>query len=216
MRFMLLLIMYFHLFSLDMIDGTVTVLNSELLDRETNPEMTIQILAKDPSKSTSVPLNITILDENDNAPRFIKKVYTATIVDNIPYYPDPSPIIQLLAEDVDIDINGQLFFYIIDGNEDGFFEIDNFRGIIYPNTSFVGQNGKKFELRVQVFDMGGQEQVWRDPDEAIIAISVENVNTHKPEWSEVPPPNETIELMEEESIPYVILKINANDRDMDR
>ena len=80
-----------------MIDGTVTVLNSELLDRETNPEMTIQILAKDPSKSTSVPLNITILDENDNAPRFIKKVYTATIVDNIPYYPDPSPIIQLLG-----------------------------------------------------------------------------------------------------------------------
>ena len=89
--------MYFHFFSLDMIDGTVTVLNSELLDRETNPEMTIQILAKDPSKSTSVPLNITILDENDNAPRFIKKVYTATIVDNIPYYPDPSPIIQLLG-----------------------------------------------------------------------------------------------------------------------
>ena len=52
-------------FTIDMIDGTVTVLNSEFLDRETNPEMTVQILAKDTTKSTSVPLNITILDEND-------------------------------------------------------------------------------------------------------------------------------------------------------
>ena len=148
-----------------------------------------------------------------SAPRFIKKVYAATIVDNIPYYPDPSPIIQLLAEDDDIGTNGELYFYIVQGNELGQFFIDNKKGIIYPNTSFVGQNGAKFELTVQVFDMAGQFQAWTNPDEAIIAISVENVNTHKPEWFPDPPPDETIELMEEEDISnYVILKVNARDR----
>ena len=40
------------------------------------------------------------------------------------------------------------------------------------------------------------------------------VNTHQPEWFPDPPPNETIELLEEEDISnYVILKVNARDRD---
>ena len=102
------------------------------------------------------------------------------------------------------------------GNELGQFNIDNARGIIYPNTSFVGQQGAKFELTVRVYDMAGSVQAWQDPDQAIIAIFVENVNTHKPEWFPDPPPNETIELLEEEDISnYVILKVNARDRDRD-
>ena len=48
-----------------------------------------------------------------------------------------------------------------------------------------------FELDVQVFDEAridaetGQVQAvqrWEQPDQAIIKISVENVNTHQPEW----------------------------------
>ena len=64
-------------FAIDPNDGTVTVVNSQILDRESNPEITLQLIAKDVapnSRTTSVPLNITITDENDNPPRFIKKV----------------------------------------------------------------------------------------------------------------------------------------------
>ena len=126
-------------------------MKSELLDRETNAEMTIQIIAKDqqatsstiPTKSTSVSLNITILDQNDNKPRFIKKVYAAKIIDNIPWNP-ASPIIQLTAEDEDIGINGDLYFDIFSGNDDGKFFVDHNIGIIYPNTSLLGQKGKEF------------------------------------------------------------------------
>ena len=91
------------------------------------------------------------------------QVYTATIIDNIPFNP-ASPIIQLLAEDADIGINGALYFFIIGGNEKGQFKIDNSKGIIYPNTSFVGQKGATFELAVQVYDEGGAVQAWPEPD----------------------------------------------------
>ena len=112
------------------------------------------------------------------------QVYTATIIDNIPFNP-ASPIIQLLAEDADIGKNGALYFYIIGGNEEGQFKIDNSKGIIYPNTSFVGQKGATFELTVQVYDEAGTVQAWTNPDQAIIAISVENVRTHHHMFSRI-------------------------------
>ena len=112
------------------------------------------------------------------------QVYTATIIDNIPFNP-ASPIIQLLAEDADIGKNGALYFYIIGGNEKGQFKIDNSKGIIYPNTSFVGQKGATFELTVQVYDEAGTVQAWTNPDQAIIAISVENVRTHHHMFSRI-------------------------------
>ena len=49
------------------------MVNADFLDRESNPEITLQIVAKDVapnSRTTSVPLNITVTDVNDNAPRF--------------------------------------------------------------------------------------------------------------------------------------------------
>ena len=91
----------------------------------------------------------------------------------------------MLAEDADIGKNGALYFYIIGGNEKGQFKIDNSKGIIYPNTSFVGQKGATFELTVQVYDEAGTVQAWTNPDQAIIAISVENVRTHHHMFSRI-------------------------------
>ncbi len=47
------------------------------------------------SRSASAPLNVTILDRNDNQPRFLQRQQSVKVVDNIPYHPDPSPIAQV-------------------------------------------------------------------------------------------------------------------------
>ena len=132
-----------------------------------------------------LPPNVSTLFASTNWKFYLNfQVYTATIIDNIPFNP-ASPIIQLLAEDADIGKNGALYFYIIGGNEKGQFKIDNSKGIIYPNTSFVGQKGATFELTVQVYDEAGTVQAWTNPDQAIIAISVENVRTHHHMFSRI-------------------------------
>ena len=46
-------------------------------------------------RSTTVPVNISIVDVNDNPPRFVQRDYSVKIIDNIPYYPEPSPIVQV-------------------------------------------------------------------------------------------------------------------------
>ena len=72
-------------------------------------------------RSSTIPVKIDILDENDNPPRFTQAEYSVVIVDNIPYHPDPSPIVQVLASDPDQGVNSELYFSIAAGNDEGQF-----------------------------------------------------------------------------------------------
>ena len=51
-------------------------------------------------RSTTVRVNISIVDVNDNPPRFVQRDYSVKIIDNIPYYPEPSPIVQVRSRRV--------------------------------------------------------------------------------------------------------------------
>ena len=191
-------------------DGTISVVNSDLLDREKMDNLILQVVAVDsaPSeskKSSTVPVNITITDVNDNPPRFLQKQYSATIVDNIPFYPEASPIAQVTATDLDIGRNAELFYTIVAGNDQNLFRIGNSTGILYPNQSFLGQKGQEFQLVIEVTDEAG-EGVWPTPEQCEVRITVESVNTHKPVWTPPPPLNETILVREESDMTPVFLR----------
>jgi len=199
-------------------DGTISVVNKELLDREQLDNLILQVVAVDsaPSesrKSSTVPVNITITDANDNPPRFLQKDYSATIVDNIPFYPEASPIAQVTATDLDMGINSVLFYKIAAGNNEELFRIDNSSGILYPRRSFLGQKGKEFNLVIEVNDESG-EGPWSTLDQCRIRINVESVNTHKPAWNPLPPQNETVSVKEEsDMIGAVFMSVQAMDQD---
>jgi hypothetical protein len=148
---------YRNAFEIDPKDGVITVLDPSVLDRETAEHITLQAVASDYAqfgavKSSTIPINITILDVNDNQPSFEQHDFFATIVDTIPYYPDPSPIVQVTAVDADEGVHSKLFYSIIDGNAQQQFQIDPLSGIIYPNTSFFGQTRRDYTLTVEVND----------------------------------------------------------------
>jgi hypothetical protein len=212
---------YYGALAIDPQEGTISIIDSTILDRERVEYIAFQVVAFDSAsesgsvRSTSVPVNISISDVNDNPPYFVKKDYAVTIVDNIPYFPDPSPIVQLSAMDLDDGINAKLHFTIVSGNDEGLFTIDNESGIVYPNASFRGMSGRQFRFVIEVTDEGGLgELAWPELDQAQVTVDIENVNTHKPEWFPEPPLDETIEIPEESNESnVVILKVNARDRD---
>lgn len=110
-------------FSIDNKTGYITVANSKFLDHENINETVIQVVASDTAannvkRSTTVPVYITIKDENDNAPKFSQKEYNLTVLENIRLNP-PMPLIQLNATDEDPGINGNIHYSIVSGNSDG-------------------------------------------------------------------------------------------------
>ena len=208
-------------FSIDPEEGTISVVNTGLLDREKVENLILQVVSIDSGptgsrRSSTVPVNITITDVNDNSPTFVEKQYRATIVDNIPYFPEASPIVQVSATDSDVGLNSELFYAIVNGNEEELFRIDNSSGVIYPNNSFLGQRGREFNLVIQVQDEAGLGP-WPTPDEAGVYVLVESVNTHKPRWSPAPPLNETVIVQEESSemVGAVFKTVYAVDQDGD-
>merc|ERR1719195_1728498 len=201
-------------------DGTISVVNSGLLDRERMDNLILQVVAVDSApaeskKSSTIPVNITVTDVNDNQPRFIQRDYMATIVDNIPFFPEASPIVQVSASDNDVGRNAELFYKMVTGDVEGMFRVDNTSGILYPVKSFLGLTGRKFELIVSVTDQGG-EGAWPNLDQAAVTIQVETVNTHKPVWSPAPPQNETVAVVEEQGqdmVGVVFKTVHAVDQD---
>ena len=205
-------------FAIDPEDGTISVVNTGLLDREQLETLILQVVAADSAppesrKSATVPVNITLTDVNDNPPAFVQKEYRATIVDNIPFFPEASPIVQVTATDSDADANGRLAYSLVRGNTEALFRMDNMTGVLYPNASFIGHRGEEFELVVQVNDENGQGP-WTTLDECNIRVLVESVNSHKPRWDPPPPLNETVTVVEESDILGAVFKtVFAVDQD---
>lgn len=88
-------------FAIDPDTGVITVRNSSALDREQEPEIGLTAIAADRAperirRSTTAPVTIRVLDENDNAPIFSQKIYHATVAENAALNP-PAAILQVIC-----------------------------------------------------------------------------------------------------------------------
>jgi hypothetical protein len=79
--------------------GEITVGGATVLDREMTPEITITVMASDGAhvnsrRSTTVPVAVKLIDENDNRPIFSQHSYRASVAENLSVNP-PAPILQV-------------------------------------------------------------------------------------------------------------------------
>ncbi|XP_051939691.1 protocadherin Fat 1a isoform X5 [Hippocampus zosterae] len=117
---------------------------SRKLDREQQDEHILEVTITDhgvPAKSTTVRVIVRVLDENDNRPLFLEKIYKIKLPERerTPEKERPAarrdPVYRVVASDRDHGANAEISYSVEDGDEHGKFFIE-------PKTGAV--SSKKF------------------------------------------------------------------------
>ncbi|XP_034936764.1 cadherin-87A [Chelonus insularis] len=194
--------------------GEITVGSATVLDREMTPDIVITVMASDRApvnsrRSTTVKVNINLEDVNDNKPIFTQHSYRASVAENLSVNP-PATILQVHAEDDDEGLNGDVWYSIISGNDDGSFTLNSETGFLYPAMALSGRAGS-YRIEIEARDGAGQGPHF---DRAYVDIRVIPVNQHKPEFVMPELPNATVEVPENAGVPnYLVMTVRAADND---
>ena len=133
-------------FTVDSTTGLITL--SRPLDRETQSEHILTVIAADSSLSSEATVRVSVLDVNDNSPQFLQPAYEATAAENTPV---GTSVLQVFATDADSIDQGRLI-YSLSGNPD-YFDIGNTSGVISVSGVINFESvGSEVTLLAQVTD----------------------------------------------------------------
>ncbi|XP_064209194.1 protocadherin gamma-A11-like isoform X19 [Anguilla rostrata] len=146
------------------------------VDREMQEELSLILTAVDggnPQKSGDMKINIKILDANDNAPVFTKKLYRAAVSENSL---KGTLVTKVSATDADKGVNGEVTYAFrqVARNSMGLFEIDGRSGEIFVLGNIDFEKANNYELKIEAKDHGGFT------DSCDVIVDVIDVNDNIP------------------------------------
>ncbi|XP_053312733.1 protocadherin-16 [Spea bombifrons] len=161
-------------FSINPNTGQIAVQQPALLDYETNPRHRLVIQAETPQHYSFTTLTVVLQDVNDNAPRFQLPLYTAHIREA---QADGSHVIQVIAEDPDLGLNGQVT-YAFDQSHPmkNLFHIDSQTGVITTAAILDREIWSQARLIVKATDRGSPPLT----GSATLTVVVMDVNDNSP------------------------------------
>lgn len=149
------------------------------LDREQQATHRLVLTAKDggnPPKSGDVPVIVTVLDTNDNAPEFEHSVYRASILENSP---SGTLVVQVHATDLDEGPNGEVRYSFSNTTSADLQRMFS----VHPHTGEVTVNGvlavqrPLLEMLIEARDNGA----FGMSSTAKLLVEITDVNNHGPE-----------------------------------
>ncbi|KAF6280643.1 FAT atypical cadherin 2 [Rhinolophus ferrumequinum] len=196
-----------ELFAIDSETGWITTLRE--LDCETHQTYHFYVVAYDHGRTTQlssqVLVEVSITDENDNAPQFASEDYRGSVVENS----EPGePVAILKTFDADIsEQNRQVTCYITEGDPLGQFGIsqDGDEWRIFSRKTLDREHIAKYLLRITASDGKFQAAV-------NVEIFVLDINDNSPQCSQL---LYTGKVNEDISPGHFILKVSATDVDSD-
>ena len=120
-------------FAVNVTSGSLYVASQ--LDYESTPSYTLVIAVSDsgtPPQSSTVNVEITLLDINDNPPVFVAGMFTQTIPENSP---EGTFVVQVQATDEDTGTNAEINFAFEESSAENPFTIDSSTGYITVSNS---------------------------------------------------------------------------------
>lgn len=175
-------------------------------DREDKEIIDVKIICQDsgrPSKSTSKTIKVTILDENDNPPKFEPKYYSKRIEEdnNIGIY-----LLTVTATDSDAGVNGEISYSIPDISSKRYVTINKRTGDIFASAKFDREREETFNFRVMAHDKGKPSL----SSYAIIDLHLKDVNDNPPIFTDE---EYYFTVYENSKTPTYIGKVTAVDAD---
>ena len=143
---------HFDSFAVDPMSGLITT--SAPIDYEERPFYNITAVVRDmgnSSRSTSVQVEVEVIDLNDNPPIFDQPSYSRNITENSVL---GALLFHIPATDEDSTSNGALRYTITSGNTGSHFALDEFTGDITVNTHLDREQESSYEMDLQVVDQG--------------------------------------------------------------
>lgn len=180
------------------------------LDREEREYYALTISCTDhghPPRTSTVPMVIHVIDENDNAPQFSNTTFMFNIAENEPV---DSFVGKLTATDRDIGRNAELIFSLSSSQKD--FSIDPRNGFIktmrvFDRESLVQLTGQDFiTLEAIVSDNG----VVRLKDKVKVRIYILDANDNAPEFVRAP---YKVQISEGATIGTQLIRVYSVDMD---
>ncbi|NXK83062.1 PCD16 protein, partial [Amazona guildingii] len=154
--------------------GAISVQDSSSLDFEASPRLRLVVQAETAASFGFMAINLNLQDVNDNLPRFQLQNYVAFIWESQSYN---SPVIQVLADDLDQGANGQVTYAI---NQSlpmtGLYHIDPQTGTITTAAILDREIWSQTRLVVTAMDRGTPPLV----GSATLTVVVMDVNDNSP------------------------------------
>ncbi|XP_029442096.1 protocadherin gamma-C5-like isoform X9 [Rhinatrema bivittatum] len=150
------------------------------LDRESREKHHLVLIAFDggnPARSGTAHITVTVLDINDNAPKFDQSVYIVNVIENTPLN---TVLIILNATDPDDGPNGEIEYSVEDHAPDSvqtLFQIDPHRGEILLRGVLDFEESSFYELPIRARDNGLPEL----EGQCTIQVKVKDINDNAPE-----------------------------------
>ncbi|XP_036247619.1 protocadherin-16 [Molothrus ater] len=183
--------------------GTISVQDSSSLDFEASPRLRLVIQAETAASFGFMAINLNLQDVNDNLPRFQLQNYVAFIWESQGY---DSPVIQVLADDLDQGVNGQVTYAI---NQSlpmpGLYHIDPQTGTITTAAILDREIWSQTRLVVTAMDRGTPPLM----GSATLTVVVMDINDNSPT---IPVPWE-IRVPENTLLGTQIAQLTGNDVD---
>ncbi|XP_057704908.1 cadherin-23 isoform X1 [Corythoichthys intestinalis] len=195
------------LFTVDAKTGVISVLPGAKLDREAfqEPRIELVLVGEDiGGLNSSVPLTVTILDQNDNPPVFNPASFSVRLPENSP---TGVVVTQLSAIDADSGSNGWLTYRLVSGAQDRFV-VDALSGaVLVGNTTLDREERGSYRLVVMATDRGTPPM----SGTATLTVILDDVNDSRPRFIE---PLTMINVNESTPPGVVIATLTAEDPDL--
>ncbi|XP_049455634.1 cadherin-23 isoform X4 [Epinephelus fuscoguttatus] len=169
------------LFTVDANSGVIRVHQGAKLDREAfqEPRVELFLVGEDiGGLNSSVPLTVTILDQNDNPPVFSPSSFSVRLPENSP---TGVVVTQLSATDADSGSNGWLMYRLESGAQDRFV-VDSLSGaVLVGNTTLDREDRGSYRLVVMATDRGTPPL----SGTATLTVILDDVNDSRPRFKEL-------------------------------